>query len=198
MAWDRSEIMQRRSGVLGWFDRIRYREIYRQSIGLLLILVCAIAAEPGHGRVLAGFAMAAAGQAFRIFAAGTIFKNRQLATSGAYALVRHPLYLGNILILGGFVLASANLWVALAVLVFFLVWYPAAVAYEDGKLERLFEDEWRDWRARTGAVFPRGVDWRGLAAARWQARQSLLRNGELPITIYLLACGAWLWFRSHS
>jgi protein-S-isoprenylcysteine O-methyltransferase Ste14 len=190
--------MQRRSGVLGWLDRIRYREIYRQAIGLLLVLVCAVAAEPGHDRVVAGFAIAAAGQAFRIFAAGTIFKNRQLATSGAYALVRHPLYLGNILILGGFALACANLWVAIAVLVFFLVWYPAAVAYEDGKLERLFEDEWRTWRASTGAVFPRSFAWRGIAAASWQARQSLLRNGELPITIYLAACGGWLWFRSHT
>jgi len=37
---------------------------------------------------------------------------------GAYSLVRHPLYLGNILILGGFSLAGGNIWVALVVLLF--------------------------------------------------------------------------------
>ena len=198
MAWDRSEIMNPRGGVLGWIDKVRYKEIYRQSIGLLLVLVCALAAEPGHGRLLAGFAIASAGQLFRIFAAGTIFKNRQLATVGAYSMVRHPLYLGNMLILGGFALACANPWVALAILVFFLVWYPAAVAYEDGKLERLFEDEWRSWSSRTNAVFPGRFNWGEITAAHWQARQSLLRNGELPITLYLAACAAWLWFEAHA
>jgi len=198
MSWDRSEIMSRRTGLLGWFDRIRYKEIYRQALGLLLVLVCALLAEPGHGRILAGLVIAAAGQVFRIYAAGTIFKNRQLASDGAYSLVRHPLYLGNILILGGFVLASANLYVAAAVLLFFLVWYPAAIAYEDAKLERLFGDEWRAWSQGTRAVVPVRIDWSRLAAPEWNARQALLRNGELPITIYLLACAAWLWWRAYS
>lgn len=197
MPWDRSDIMSRRPGLLGWFDRLRFKEIYRQALGLLLVLVSALAAEPGHERVLIGFAIAAAGQAFRIFAAGTIFKNQQLATSGAYSMVRHPLYLGNILILGGFTLAAGNLFVALAVLLFFLVWYPAAVAYEDGKLERLFEDEWRAWSRGTRAVLPSRFDWARITATQWNARQSLLRNGELPITVYLALCAAWLWLRAH-
>jgi protein-S-isoprenylcysteine O-methyltransferase Ste14 len=198
MSWDRSEIMNPRSGILGWIDRVRYKEFYRQAIGLLLILVCALVTEPGHGRILAGFGIAGVGEVFRIYAAGTIFKNRQLATHGAYSLVRHPLYLGNILILAGFALACANLWAALSVLVFFLVWYPAAIAYEDGKLERLFEAEWRSWRSGTNAVFPGRFSWRELTDAQWNAKQSLLRNGELPITIYLVACGAWLWARAHG
>jgi protein-S-isoprenylcysteine O-methyltransferase Ste14 len=198
MAWDRSECMNRRTGLAGWIDRVRYREIYRQAIGLLLVLVCALLAEPGHGRVLAGFVIAAAGELFRIYAAGTIFKNRLLATHGAYALVRHPLYLGNILILGGFALASANVWVALAMLFFFLFWYPAAIAYEDRKLERLFEHEWRAWSTGTHAVLPGRFDWRRLVNAQWSARQSLLRNGELPISVYLVVCAAWLWFRAHG
>ena len=81
MSRDRSEQMDRREGLLGWVDTVRYKEIYRQSLGLILIAVSAWAAVPGHQRVLAGFGIAAAGQLFRIFAAGTIFKNRQLAES---------------------------------------------------------------------------------------------------------------------
>lgn len=198
MSRDRSQSMNRRSGLLGWFDRIRFREVYRQALGLLLVVICAAMAEPGHGRVLAGLAIAAAGQLFRIFAAGTIFKNRQLATQGAYALVRHPLYLGNILILGGFSLACGSIWLAVVVLLFFLVWYPAAVAYEDAKLENLFGEAWRRWRRDTPAVFPRRLHGSRIVAAGWNARQSLLRNGELAISLYLIACAFWLWGRAHA
>lgn len=197
MTRDRSQTMNRRSGLLGWFDQVRYKEIYRQAIGLLLIAVCAWLAEPGHQRVMAGFAIALLGQLFRIFAAGTIFKNRKLASSGAYALVRHPLYLGNILILAGFALASGNLYLATGILVFYLVWYPAAIRYEDAKLEGIFGDDWRNWSKGTNAVLPGRFNFKELTSTSWGAHQSLIRNGELYITIYLVLCAAWLWFGAH-
>ena len=197
MSWDRSEVMNRRSGLLGWFDKVRYKEIYRQALGLILVAVCAAFAVTGHWNIIIGLLIALAGQFFRIFAAGTIFKNKELASDGAYSLVRHPLYLGNILILGGFSLASGNLWVALAVLLFFLIWYPATISYEDAKLERIFGDDWRTWSEGTNAVFPNRFNWSKLTATQWNARQSLLRNGEFIISVYLLACAAVLWWRAY-
>ena len=197
MSWDRSEVMNRRSGLLGWFDKVRYKEIYRQTLGLILVAVCAAFAVTGHWNIIIGLLIALAGQLFRIFAAGTIFKNKELASDGAYSLVRHPLYLGNILILGGFSLASGNLWVALAVLLFFLIWYPATISYEDAKLERIFGDDWRTWSEGTNAVFPNRFNWSKLTATQWNARQSLLRNGEFIISVYLLACAAGLWWRAY-
>ncbi len=198
MSRDRSEIMNRRSGLLGWVDQVRYKEIYRQAFGLILIAACAWAAEPGQQRIMTGIAIAGAGQLFRIFAAGTIFKNRKLASTGAYALVRHPLYLGNILILAGFAVSAGNLVVAAVIVVFFLVWYPSAIRYEDAKLERIFEDDWRNWSTGTNAVFPGRFSWKSLTDAHWNARQSMIRNGELYITVYLLACAVWLWFRAQA
>lgn len=198
MTRDRSEIMNPRSGLAGWFDRLRYREIYRQVVGLLLVAVCAWLATPGESRVIVGLVIAAAGQVFRTYAAGTIFKNRKLATRGAYSLVRHPLYLGNVMILGGFALSAGSIVLWAVIILFFLVWYPAAVRYEDAKLERLFEDEWRQWRSRTNAIFPGRFDWYELTDAQWSARQSLIRNGELYITLYLAACAIGLWLQSQS
>jgi hypothetical protein len=198
MSRDRSEIMDRRSGFLGWVDQVRYKEIYRQALGLLLIAVCAWGTEPGVEWVQIGFAIAAAGQLFRIFAAGTIFKNHKLASTGAYALVRHPLYLGNILILAGFALSAANIVVTALIVVFFLVWYPATIRYEDAKLERIFDEDWRQWSAGTNAVFPGKFSWKALTDTKWNAGQSLIRNGELYITIYLVGCAVWLWFRAQG
>jgi protein-S-isoprenylcysteine O-methyltransferase Ste14 len=182
-------------GLSGFVDRLRYHEFSRQGIGLLLIPVCAWFAVPGTGRASLGLALAAAGQLWRINAAGVIHKNRQLATNGAYALVRHPLYLGNALILGGFTLACGH-WAVVAVVAgFFLFYYPAAIRYEDAKLEDIFGQEWRDWSRDTPAMFPLRLKWRAGSGLAWSARQSLLRNGELPISLYLLACGCVLVFR---
>ena len=197
MATERIERMGKRTGIPGLFDRIRFNEILRQGIGLLLVAVCAYFAKPDRGTVAVGMAMAVVGQLFRVYAAGFIHKNRQLASNGPYALVRHPLYLGNFLILIGFTLAAANIYVALGVIVFFLVWYPAAIAYEDRKLERIFEDEWRAWSKNIRAIIPGRFRWADLKSNGWDTYQSLIRNGELPISLYLLSCGIWLWVVSH-
>jgi protein-S-isoprenylcysteine O-methyltransferase Ste14 len=197
MATERIERMGKRTGILGLFDRLRFNEILRQGIGLLLVAVCAYFAKLDSGLVSIGLGLAVAGQIFRIYAAGFIHKNKQLATTGPYALVRHPLYLGNFLIMVGFTIAAANLYVALAVIVFWLVWYPAAISYEDTKLERIFEDEWRAWSKNIRAVIPGRFRWADLKAEGWDTYQSLIRNGELPITLYLGSCGIWLWVVSH-
>ena len=197
MVKDRVTMMGNRTGLLGWFDRIRFNEILRQVIGLLLVAVCAQFAMPDAGTVATGLVLAVIGQVFRIYAAGFIHKNKQLATTGPYALVRHPLYLGNFLILIGFTIACANLYVIIGVIIFFLVWYPAAIAYEDSKLENIFGDEWREWSKNIRAIIPGRFRWSDLKASGWDTYQSLIRNGELPISLYLLSCGIWLWVVSH-
>ena len=198
MVKERITMMGKRTGLLGLFDRIRFNEILRQAIGLLLVAVCAYFARPDRGTVLVGLALVVVGQVFRIYAAGYIFKNKQLASTGPYSLVRHPLYLGNFIILIGFTIASANLYVAAVVVLFFLIWYPAAIAYEDSKLENIFGDDWREWSKNIRAIIPGRVRWSDLKASGWDTYQSLIRNGELPISLYLLGCGIWLWVVSHA
>lgn len=198
MSSDRIQRMGDRNGVLGWWDRLRYNEILRQGIGLLLVAVCAYFARPASPLVMIGLAMAVFGQIFRIYAAGFIHKNKQLASTGPYALVRHPLYLGNFLILIGFALAANNMYVWIGVIIFFLIWYPAAISYEDSKLESIFEDEWRAWSKNIRAIIPGKFKWSDLKAEGWDTYQSLIRNGELPISLYLGSCGIWLWVVSHQ
>jgi hypothetical protein len=198
MVKERVNMMGKRTGLLGLFDRIRFNEILRQVIGLLLVAVCAQFARPDMGTAAIGLAIAVLGQLFRIYAAGFIHKNKQLASTGPYALVRHPLYLGNFLILFGFTLAAANLYVTIGVILFFLIWYPAAIAYEDSKLENIFGDEWRAWSKNIRAIIPGRFRWSDLKAEGWDTYQSLIRNGELPISLYLLSCGIWLWVVAHA
>jgi protein-S-isoprenylcysteine O-methyltransferase Ste14 len=197
MASNRSERMGSRQGLAGFVDSLRYHEASRQGIGLLLLLVCAWFALPaGENRIIAGLMIAALGQAWRIYAAGVIFKNKRLATTGAYSLVRHPLYLGNFLILAGFTLACANWAVVAVVALFLLFYYPAAIRYEDHKLQGLFGEEWQAWGTRTPAMFPTRLRWRANEDAEWDAKQSLIRNGELVYTAFEIAAAVLLWFRA--
>jgi hypothetical protein len=195
---NRSEKMGNRKGFPGLVDRLRYHEASRQGLGLLLVLVCALFALPGENRIFAGFALAVIGQGWRIYAAGVIRKNKQLATTGAYSLVRHPLYLGNFLILAGFTLASGNWIVAPVVVFFFLFYYPAAIRYEDAKLEGIFDDSWRAWSGNIPAMFPTSMKWQANTEAEWNMHQSLIRNGELFYTLYMAACAVWLWYRAMA
>lgn len=196
MGTNRSEKMGDRGGIAGFIDRLRYHELSRQGLGLLLVLVCAWFATSGENRVIAGFVVAATGQIWRIYAAGVIYKNKQLATTGAYSLVRHPLYLGNFLILVGFAIAAGN-WIVLGLVAFFfLFYYPAAIRYEDHKLEGIFGDNWRSWSQGTPGMFPTSLKWQANTEAEWNTRQSLLRNGELVYTLYMVACAVLLWYRA--
>ncbi len=196
MGNNRSERMGNRKGITGLVDRLRFHEASRQGFGFMLVLVCTLFAVPGESRIVAGLTLAVIGQGWRIYSAGVIYKNKQLATTGAYSLVRHPLYLGNFLILAGFTLASGNWVVALVVLFFFLFYYPAAIRYEDTKLEGLFGDDWRAWSIDIPAMFPTSVKWQKNTGAEWNTRQSLIRNGELIYLIFMAGCAVWLWYRS--
>lgn len=199
MSSTRSKRMGNRSGLAGVVDRLRYHEASRQGLGLVLLLVCAWFTVPaGEGRIFAGFVLAALGQLWRIYAAGVIYKNRQLATTGAYSLLRHPLYFGNFLILVGFTLAAGNWIVALVVAFFFGFYYPAAIRYEDQKLENIFGDEWRAWSKGTPAMFPTSLRWRSNENVEWNARQSLIRNGELVYTLFEMCGAVLLWYRAFA
>lgn len=197
MASRRTERMGNRTGLAGLVDQLRYHEASRQGFGLLLLLVCAWFATPaGESRMLAGFVLAAMGQLWRIYAAGVIYKNRKLASTGAYSLVRHPLYLGNFLILVGFAIAGGHWAVMAMVAFFFLFYYPAAIRYEDHKLEGIFGDEWREWSKNIPGMFPTRLNWQANEDASWDFRQSMIRNGELVYTVFELGAGILLYYRA--
>ena len=98
------------TGIAHIIREMRYHEFSRQAIGILLIAVYGWWAAPSEELFWPGAAIALVGIVFRLYASGYVMKNKELATSGPYALVRHPLYTGNILMLVGYSLANGQLW----------------------------------------------------------------------------------------
>jgi protein-S-isoprenylcysteine O-methyltransferase Ste14 len=111
---------------------------WRVPLGFLLGAVVLWRADPTWASLFSGAAVAAIGEALRIWAAGHVEKSREVTRSGPYRFVRHPLYLGTTLIALGLSIACASPLVALIVLVYIGVTIPAAIRAEEAHLREKF------------------------------------------------------------
>ena len=179
------------TGVPNLVREMRYSEIGRQGLGLILMPVYAIFADPTLALFVAGAVVAVIGALVRLYASGFIVKNRELATDGPYSLVRHPLYTGNLLLLIGFTLACGRWWALVASVLFWWFYYPTAIEYEDRKLRRIFGERCAEWQRATPAVIPRSLS--PTRGGSWSFRTSLSRNAEPLVFIYTIAWLAWIY-----
>lgn len=175
----------------GWrrkLAKIRYKEIYRQGMAIILFMFYALIAMPPARLVAVSAAVIVVlGAVIRVWAAGVVMKNEQLATSGPYAYVRHPLYVGNILGVGGMTVITGTWWAYLITALFFWMFYPTTIRYEDAKLENIFGEQWREWSNKVRALIPRLTPY-SHEAIGWSIRRAAGRNGEAAIFIYVLFC----------
>ena len=182
----RTEELAPLSGPLHVIREMRYHEGSRQGLAFVLIALYALVAEPTTQLLWIGGPIIAVGTLVRLYASGFIVKNAQLATYGPYALVRHPLYTGNILIIIGFSSVGGIWWTALLALFFFWFYYPTAIEYEDRKLRGYFGGDWEDWSSRTPALVPTFSNLGAVREGSWSIRKSSQQNGEFIIVAYII------------
>jgi len=156
--------------------------------GFLLVLAFGWLARPSVLSMEIGLPIAVAGLLLRAWAAGHLEKNTRLATSGPYAWVRNPLYLGTLLTACGLVAASRRPVLAvLFALVFGLVYLPA-IQLEEEYLQKLFPD-FTEYASRVHALWPQ----RPAHPANAHFRADLyVRNEEYQALFGFLAGAAWL------
>ncbi len=81
-------------------------------------------------------------------------EKHRLVTTGPYARMRHPLYSGMIVWTGGLALVSAN-WILVAFGVLMCAVFLVRVPREEQMMIDAFGEEYREYRKRTGRVFPK-------------------------------------------
>ena len=81
-------------------------------------------------------------------------KSGRLATEGVYARLRHPQYVGFVLIMLGF-LAQWPTILTLAMFPVLVVMYARLAAAEERQVEQEFGQAWRNYAARTPRFLPR-------------------------------------------
>lgn len=116
------------------------------------------------------FAIGLAGLALRAYVVGHAPRNTSgrnaraqradaLNTTGAYSVVRHPLYLGNFLVLLGTSCFLHDPWVATACMLAFWLYYERIMFAEEAYLRAKFGEAYASWAARTPAICPDPRRW---------------------------------------
>lgn len=148
--------------------------------------------DPRDLTPLLGLMLVAAGLLLRSWAAGIVHKNRALAATGPYSLVRHPLYLGSFIIVLGFATVMED-YLALAVgTVIALLIFTARIVQEERLLAERFGATWDRWAARTGRMlpeFPLHYVHGAWSLDRWRAN----REGWMWVKIALLLALIEVW-----
>ena len=167
---------------------LRYHEASRQWFAVLFVLLVSVLGSYEPTLFTIGTAVAVVGIVVRMWASGYVMKNKELATSGPYAFVRHPLYVGNILLLVGFSIASTLWWSYVLMIALLWFYYPPTIAYEDNKLRGIFGEEWEEWAKNIHALIPTFGSKAGSVKSSWSFKKSLMQNAEPVIVVYLIGC----------
>jgi protein-S-isoprenylcysteine O-methyltransferase Ste14 len=95
---------------------------------------------PQPAAVAWSLALVLPGLWLRAYAAGYVKKNRELTQTGPYAFTRNPLYLGSMLMAGGFAVALLSWPVAVVLAVGFTAIYVPVIASEERFLRATFPE----------------------------------------------------------
>ncbi len=85
---------------------------------------------------------------------GEVTGKPKFIDKGVYSMVRHPMYLGILLVCLAFFIAMPSL-VSLAVWIGFFIFYDKMAKYEERDLVRIIGEEYVDYQKRVPRWFPR-------------------------------------------
>jgi protein-S-isoprenylcysteine O-methyltransferase Ste14 len=148
----------------------RHRK-FAPSATLLVLVILKICL---HGTtslplLITGSLIAASGMAFRVYSAGylggrhivTEVESDYLCTSGPFAHIRNPLYMGNFAV-GMGVCVALNEWYAYAIFIAeYACLYSIIIPYEERFLREKFGDAYAEYEARTRRFLPRLKGYKG-------------------------------------
>lgn len=166
---------------------------WRVEVATVAAVPALALAHPSHGAIVAYLPVLMAGLALRTWARGHFVRER-LATTGPYALVRHPLYIGSFLMGLAVALMTRRPMLPPAFAgAFVAMYWPKAVREETWQRSR-----WgADWDRYAGAVEPlvprRLGGGRAAGAGPRFSWSRVVRNGEWQTWLGAAAALAALW-----
>src|SRR5437879_4572361 len=126
----------------------------RVPLGFLFALLYFWLARPTWRSLALGGIVLLPGLLIRALASGHVRKNEALATSGPYAYMRNPLYLGSLLIGIGFAVAAQSWWVAIVLVAMLFAIYIPVIRDEEMFLRQEFP-EFEEYAKRVPRMLPR-------------------------------------------
>jgi protein-S-isoprenylcysteine O-methyltransferase Ste14 len=160
----------------------------RVPCGFLLLAAFALLSKPAPESMWIGIPISIAGLLLRAWSAGHLAKNQELATSGPYAYIRNPLYLGTLVVAAGIVISCRDGWLALVFAAVFLLVYLPVIELEEQHLRKIFPN-YASYAKHIHRLVPTGK-WAGRKASfSWSLYR---RNEEYKALLGFLLAVAWM------
>ncbi|MCD4785956.1 MAG: isoprenylcysteine carboxylmethyltransferase family protein [Candidatus Eremiobacteraeota bacterium] len=144
---------------------------YRGWLFIPAAIIMLILARPTVSSLIVGLIVSfVIGEGIRIWAVGysgvttrgSELEAPKLITAGPYALIRNPLYMGNLMSWLGFCIAAsgaAPIWVKavifLSMLVSYIIIYGNIIPHEEAFLEKEFKEPFIEYKKHVPAMLPR-------------------------------------------
>lgn len=158
---------------------------------LLFVMILFMARKASIEQIIIALVIIALGQAWRFWAAGTIglyrgenVKAQRLSTTGAYAIMRNPLYFGNFLIgLGWSIIAGVHA-VIIFIVCFYALYAVIIIPHEEKFLRGKFGLEYEYYCKRVKRFWPVSLKAQDLAG---RFDFSVLKRSEIHTLITTIA-----------
>jgi protein-S-isoprenylcysteine O-methyltransferase Ste14 len=144
----------------GWL--FRHRTALPIPVAVAILGLRIGEAPPSAPRAAAGVAVTVLGELIRLWGVhhiGVISRTRSerlgpLVASGPFAMLRNPLYVGNIALWAGFAMTARLVWLAPVIVLLLGLEYHAIVRWEERLLESRFGDAYRSYAERVPRWIP--------------------------------------------
>ena len=150
---------------------------HRVRAGILFAIAYVAFSSPFAERLFLGAAIVCTGELIRFWAAGHLRRNVVVSRAGPYRLVRHPLYLGSLLIGIGLALTASRALIWLGAFgLLYTTFYLPAMRIEELRLESLFGAEYQEYMDEVPRLFPLALgqsDWQPPPEAKFSWKQAL-------------------------
>ncbi len=160
--------------------KLRFALLYPFGVFLMLY------ARSSDVSIRYGLWMIVLGLLIRSWANCYAVKSEKLTTSGPYAFVRHPLYLGTMLLFCGFVIMLNMYYLGAVFFIGMIIVYRRTIMKEEQLLEANFKDDFIDYRKNVPAMmplslrpYPKGEKW-PFSIGRW------IRSQEYKLLIWMI------------
>jgi protein-S-isoprenylcysteine O-methyltransferase Ste14 len=182
----------------GWL--FRHRTALPLPFAAAILGLRAGLAPPSTVLVAAGVVVTLAGELLRMWGVhhiGAISRTRAdrlgpLVSSGPFAMVRNPLYLGNIAIWIGFALTARLVWLAPVILILLGLEYHAIVRWEEQLLESRLGEAYREYASRVPRWTPHLFN-RGDRGDRGDRREKNLQDPSAVSAVSAVNTGGQTW-----
>lgn len=161
-----------------WF-KLRFAILY--PLGIFVVFFT----NSDDRSIIEGIGFILTGLFLRSWANGYAIKLEKFTTSGPYAFVRHPLYLGTMLLIFGFIVMLKIFYLGILFFLIMSAVYYRTIKKEERMLEQKFKQQYIDYKNKIPAIVPTVFPYR--EGEKWSfSSKRLIKSQEYKLFLWVI------------